>query len=124
MASINSGKLYTVLTDYDLSGGMDKATSSIKAENIEKVGCSIIFDSVTSGGTPSADIYLEGSVDGTSWFRTNATVDTVSSSDLSTDYELGFGAKDLFYPYLRLYIDGTAITGGTVTAKIWGKLAS
>lgn len=118
-----AGLLYTVLTDYDLSGGMDKATSSIKAENIDKVGCSIIFASATSGTTPSCDVYLEASVDGTSWFRTDATNHKVSSADLATTFNLGFAASGLKYPYLRLYIDGTAITGGTVSCKIWGVTA-
>ena len=55
MATNKKGKMYTVLTAYDLSGGMDKNTSSIKAEGIEKCGVSVVFDSITSGGTPSAD---------------------------------------------------------------------
>jgi len=118
------GKMFTVLTDYDLSGGMDKASSSIRAGNIEKAGCSIIFDSVTTGGTASGDIYLEASIDGTSWFKTDSTNHKVSSADLTSDDKLGFSAKDLFYPYLRLNLDGTAITGGTVSMYIYGKFVS
>jgi len=118
------GKMFTVLTDYDLSGGMDKASSSIRAGNIEKVGCSIIFNSVTTGGTASGDIYLEASIDGTSWFKTDSTNHKVSSADLTSDDKLGFSAKDLFYPYLRLNLDGTTITGGTVSMYIYGKFVS
>jgi len=123
MTTVAKGKMYTVLTAYDLSGGMDKNTSSIKASNIEKCGVSVVFDSITSGGTPSADVYLEASIDGVSWFKTDSTNHKVSSADLSTGQNLGFGADGLYYPYLRVAIDGTAITGGTADVKIWGKFA-
>lgn len=115
------GKMYTVLEAYDLSADDVIATSEIKAENIEKVGVSCVFDSITTGTTAAADIYLEASIDGVSWFRTDATNHTVSSADLSTGQNLGFGADGLYYPYLRAKCEGTGITGGTLDVKIWGK---
>jgi len=117
-----SGQIKTLLNAYDLSGGMDKASDAFASSDIEKVGCSISFASITSGGTPSVDVYLQASIDGVSWFNTDATNHKVSSADLGTGDDLGFSAKDLFYPYLRLYIDGTAITGGTATVKMFGKV--
>lgn len=117
-----SGQTKTLLDAYDLSEGMDKASDAFASGDVEKIGCSIVFDSITTDGTPSADVYLQASIDGVSWFNTDATNHKVSSADLGTGENLGFSAKDLFYPYLRLNIDGTAITGGTATVKIFAKV--